>query len=57
MSEKKEKRQNMSIMPDLFMIIGFFCIEYGLFTFYPTLGWVVGGILLILLGYPKKGVE
>jgi hypothetical protein len=57
LSEKKEKRQIMGVIPDILMIIGFFFIEYGLFTVYPPAMWVVGGILLILLGYPKKGVE
>jgi hypothetical protein len=55
LNEKKEKRSNMSVIPDIFMIIGFFLLEFGLYCIYPPAMCIVGGILLILLGYPKRG--
>jgi hypothetical protein len=57
LSEKRAKRDKMSVIPDIFMIIGFFLLEFGLYSVYPPAMCIVGGILLILLGYPKKGVE
>jgi hypothetical protein len=36
------------------MIGGFFMLLKGLYTIYPPAMWIIGGILLILLGFPAR---
>ena len=58
MSEEKKKKINIfSFLPDILMIIGFVSLGYGLNMIYPPAMWIICGILVILVGYPKKGVK
>ena len=44
-------------IPDLLLILGLGCLNYGLFCIYPPAMWVADGLILLFLGYPRKGAE
>lgn len=56
-SEKAKKIEIKKNIPDYLMIIGFISAMYGIHCIYPPAMWIIGGSLLIFVGYPRKGVE
>jgi hypothetical protein len=49
--ENTMKKFLRDYLDDLFVLIGCGCITYGLVLWNPIIAWIVGGLMLIGLGF------
>ena len=55
MADKKDKKKSnfISTVLEILLLLGFLSLEYGLFIVYEPSAFIIGGILLMCVGYPK----
>lgn len=49
----KKNKDKLPELRDLLMITGLIMAMYGIYLIFPPAAWIVGGIFLIYLGWPK----
>ena len=56
MADNKDKKKStfVSTMREILMLLGYLSLEYGLFIVYEPSAFIIGGILLMYVGYPKQ---
>jgi hypothetical protein len=47
-------RNVKGILQDIFLVLGFTSLVYGVWLIHPTAAYIVGGVLLLYAGFPKK---
>lgn len=50
----KKKNKLKSILPDVFLVLGFSCVAYGLYLLFPPAALVISGAMLLYAGIPKQ---
>ena len=53
----KKNKEKLPDHNDLLIIIGSTMAGYGLHMIYPPLTWIIGGVLIAYLGWPKRAVK
>lgn len=53
----KKNKEKLPDISDLLIFIGAAMACHGLEMIYPPLAWIIGGIFIAYLGWPKKVVK
>ena len=53
----KKNKEKMPGFEDLLMIIGFGMVLHGLHMVYSPLMWIICGVFIVFLGWPKRVVK